>query len=391
VAGFNFGDFKMKELKDPQTQNIIEGYATKEVPDYLKRVNRDQANAMSPTAMMDRTMSEAQGSMQLFTSFFGPSPYGRVAITQQPAFNYGQSWPTLVYLPVSAFLDSTQRYMLMGSNVFSFGNFIQELTPHEVAHQWWGHIVGWSSYRDQWLSEGFADFSASLFIQATNKTDREYRAFLKRWSDAVLLKQSYGSNANDIAPISAGARMNSEKAPGAYAAVVYNKGGAVLHMLRSLMYNAQTGDQAFKAMMQDFVKTHTNKSASTDDFKAIVEKHMQPHMNLADNGKMDWFFNQWVHGTEVPKYKLTYSLTPQGTGSELKLKLAQSNVSGSFMMPVRLYASINDRILPILRIPIVGNKELDEMKVQLPFQPKEILMNYNYDVLAYESVVTVAK
>jgi aminopeptidase N len=63
----------------------------------------------------------------------------------------------------------------------SLTNFIQEVTPHEVAHQWWGHIVGWASYHDQWISEGFSDFSASLFLQYTEggKLDK----YLKFWEN----------------------------------------------------------------------------------------------------------------------------------------------------------------------------------------------------------------
>jgi len=391
VAGFNFGEFKSKEIKDTQTQQGIEGFATKEVPDFIKAFMGDEASVMSPVAMMDKTMSEAQASMQIFTNFFGPSPYGRIAITQQPALSYGQSWPTLVYLPVTAFLDSTQRWRMFEEDSFAFAKFIQEVTPHEVAHQWWGHIVGWSSYRDQWLSEGFADFSASVFLQLTNKTDKEYRGFLKRWSDGLLQKQAYGMNPNDVGPISTGYRLVNPKAGGVYNAVVYNKGGMVLHMLRSLMWHSQTGDTAFRTMMHEFVKTYAGGTASTDDFKRMVEKHIQPHMNLDGNGKMDWFFNQWVHGTEVPRYKLTYTLTPQGTGSQLTMKLAQSGVSDNFKMPTRVYASVNDRMVPILRLPVLGNKETDEIKITLPFQPKEISLNYNYDVLAYESTAVIGK
>src|SRR5437660_12357771 len=97
--------------------------------------------------------------------YFGKAPYDNIYITEQPNFSFGQSWPNLVYLPISAYIDSTQRWMLFGQINSRFTGFVQEVTPHEVAHQWFGHGVGWASYHDQWLSEGFAEFAAGLFVQ----------------------------------------------------------------------------------------------------------------------------------------------------------------------------------------------------------------------------------
>src|SRR5262249_27568341 len=150
----------------------------------------------------------------VFEQFFGKIPYGRIAITQQPQFNFGQSWPSLVYLPVSAFLDSTQRYQLMGANAFRFAQFIDEVTPHEVSHQWWGHAVGWATYHDQWLSEGFADFSAGLFLQATNKPgSSEYPNYLERQRKRVIEKNNFGLRANDAGPLWLGLRLDTFKSP----------------------------------------------------------------------------------------------------------------------------------------------------------------------------------
>ena len=142
VAGFNFGQFKMKTVEDEPTKYSLEGYATQEVPDYLK--GHGFGN-MAPSVMIQNAVIDAQNSMRLFTAWFGPLPYGRLAVTMQPEFNFGQSWPTLVYLPVTAFLDSTQRWSLMGTGAFKFAEFIQEVTPHEVSHQWWGHMVGFAT------------------------------------------------------------------------------------------------------------------------------------------------------------------------------------------------------------------------------------------------------
>jgi hypothetical protein len=51
------------------------------------------------------------------------------------------------------------------------------VTPQEVAHQWWGHTVGFDSGRDQWMSEGFADFSASLYLSYIDKDTKSSLPF----------------------------------------------------------------------------------------------------------------------------------------------------------------------------------------------------------------------
>jgi hypothetical protein len=384
VAGFNYGVFKKKEFTDEPTKYQIEGYATVEVPDYLREA-RDEI-AMSPSSLSERAMVDAQNAMRIFTKYFGEAPYGRIAITQQPQFNFGQSWPTLVYLPLSAYLDSTQRWMLMGRISTGLTEFVQEVTPHEVAHQWWGHIVGWASFHDQWLSEGFADFSAGLFLQLTEKNLDKYLKYWDRQRERIVEKNQWGNRANDAGPIWMGLRLNTYKTQGAYFRLVYPKGGFILHMLRAMMYDRKTGDQTFIEMMHDFVKTHFNQNASTESFKRIVEKHMTPAMDMDGNKRMDWFFNEWVYGTELPRYKLEYSLTPDAGGKVLlKLTVTQSGVSDNFKMLVPVYLDFDGKITRLGEATVIGNSTTPEFKVMLPQKPKRVLINAYHDVLASES------
>ena len=339
---------------------------------------------MSPKRMMQNAMREAQVSTQLFTHWFGALPYSRIAITQQPEFGFGQSWPTLVYLPVSAFLDSTQRWSLLGSSAFKFAYFVLEVTPHEVAHQWWGHLVGWGSYHDQWISEGFAEFSAGLFLQLKNAG--EYREFLERGRKLILEKNEFGFSANDVGPIWMGSRLNTHKTGAAYNKLIYAKGGYILHMLRQMMFDPQgKGDGPFIEMMKDFVDAHRNSDATTESFQAVVEKHMTPAMNLIEdsNGKMDWFFRQWVYGTEVPSYELRYSLTPTDGGkAQLKGTITQSGVSDDFVMIVPVYVQVKNRLIRIGSSSIVANDTTPQFDATLPFMPDAVLINAKHDVLA---------
>src|SRR5208283_4706795 len=103
-----------------------------------------------------------------------------------------------------------------------------------------------------------------------------------------------------------GTRLMSPHSMQAYQGDTYAKGAYVLLMLRSLLYNDQGSgdehDQAFIDMMHDFMQSHRDSPASTESFKAIAEKHMTKQMNLQGNGRLDWFFNEWVYGTLVPRY-----------------------------------------------------------------------------------------
>jgi len=387
VAGFNYGRFKKKEVSDPQAKYQIEGYATSQLPDYMR--GAEGIGGMSPSRLTDSAIVDAQNSIRIFNHWFGEAPYGRIAITQQPQMNFGQSWPTLVYLPIISFLDSTQRWQMFGIQN-SLTSFIQEVTPHEVAHQWWGHIVGWASYRDQWISEGFSDFSAGLYLQYTQggKLDR-YHKFWESQRQAILEKNAFGLRHNDAGPVWMGLRLNTARTPGAYSRIAYNKGSYVLHMLRWIMFDTKTGDQKFIEMMKDFVKSHTHENASTESFKFFVEKHMKPGMDLEGNRRMDWFFNQWVYGTEIPRYKLEYSLTEDG-GTMLSGTLTQSDVSPGFKMLVPIYLDFDGNVMRLGEIAVAGSVTTQPFQVKLPRKPKRVMINYHHDVLATESL-NVAK
>ncbi|PYV49924.1 MAG: hypothetical protein DMG92_09455, partial [Acidobacteria bacterium] len=89
--------------------------------------------------------------------------------------------------------------MLFGRIDNQFTAFVQEVTPHEVSHQWWGHAVGWASYHDQWLSEGFAEFSAALFLQQAKGEhwQKDYIEFWQRQQKRITDKNQFGIAPND--------------------------------------------------------------------------------------------------------------------------------------------------------------------------------------------------
>ena len=386
TAGFNYGRYERIDLADNITHYDISGYYLTELPDSLRRFQSGPLAAMSPRKMTEYALDQARAQMQVCTLFFGKGPYENIHITEQPNFSFGQSWPSLVYLPISAYIDSTQRWMLFGHIDNKFTGFVQEVTPHEVAHQWFGHAVGWASYHDQWLSEGFAEFAAGLFLQQAvgDKWKHDYLEFWERQRTRILEKNNYGVSPNDAGPIWLGLRLISPKSALAYQGVTYPKGAYVLLMLRSIMYDdSSTGDKdkAFKDMMHDFVEGHHDKAASTESFKAVVEKHMTKQMDLQKNGKMDWFFSEWVYGTEVPRYSFKYETSPvEGGKVKVHAEITQSEVDDHFAMLVPLFADFGNFTARLTQIEVIGNSTR-KVEFVLDKQPKKIILNAYKDIL----------
>ena len=343
---------------------------------------------MAPTAMTKYALDQTRAQMQVCTMFFGKAPYDNVNITEQPNFNFGQSWPNLVYLPISAYIDSTQRWMLFGEINTKFTGFVQEVTPHEVAHQWFGHGVSWASYHDQWLSEGFAEFAAGLFLQQAMgpKWQKDYIAFWERQRVRILEKNNFGVSPNDAGPLWLGERLISPRTPQAYQGVTYSKGAYVLEMLRSVMYDDHaTGDkreQAFVDMMHDFMESHRDTPATTESFKAIAEKHMTKQMDIQQNGRLDWFFNEWVYDTQVPRYSMQYTVKPgEGGKFRVHVEITQSEVDDRFGMFVPVFADFGNGMMRMGQVGIGGNSTRT-MEFIVDRSPKKVEINAYKDVLA---------
>jgi len=381
VAGFNYGDYKKIEIPDEITGYRISGYYLTELPNALHRYSILQS--MAPKKMTNYALEQTRAQLQLCSYYFGRSPYDDIYITEQPNFNFGQSWPNLVYLPISAYMDSTQRWLLFGHIDSKFTGFVQEVTPHEVAHQWWGHAVGWASYHDQWLSEGFAEFSAGLFLQqAVGKNWRkDYIEFWERLRLRILEKNNFDVAPNDAGPLWMGLRLVSPRSENAYQNVTYPKGADVLQMLRSIMYSPVDQDKAFVAMMHDFVESHRERAATTESFKAVAEKHMTKLMDLGKNGRLDWFFNEWVYGTQVPRYHFEYQVSPADLGKvKVHMTITQSEVDEHFAMLVPVYADFGNGMVPIAQVGIGGNTSRS-FDILLPGQPKKVALNAYKEIL----------
>jgi len=383
VAGFNLGDFKSSELKTPAGFDVT-AYANVNLPDYASGLANRGLGSMSTVPMLKNEAAQGSAAIQVYTMYFGKLPYDHVALTQQSACNFGQSWPMLVYLPTCAFWDDTIQYAL-GMRSFGEDSYWREVTPHEVSHQWWGQLVGFNSYRDQWMSEGFANFSVGLYLLETEPKMDTYRSFWNEQKKNLLQKNANGVRPIDVGPLTMGYRVANEKTGNVYQDLIYSKGAYVMHMLEMMYWTPQYKEEPFKRSMQTFVTEYSGKAATTEDLKASFEKTMPKWLDLKGDGKLDWFFDEYIYGTELPHYTMTSEFSVADGETSVHVKLEQSNVSRSFVMPVPLYLQMeNGTTVRIANVTLHGGETMDRtVKLgKLPSPGKKLLINFNADVLS---------
>lgn len=405
VAGFNYGKFKKLSTPDKVSGMTVDVYTNPGTPDIIRDINRmlEAAVAISQSGDMEEGMYVGPGHIQVNTAklaqsamadgvntartgniYFGPLADKTVSITQQEQWFFGQSWPSLIYMPFLAFLDGTTRNTL-GLN--GAKDFIDSVGAHEFAHQWWGHQVGWRGYRDQWLSEGFAEFTSALVLQQSGGWNT-YNAFWERARKNIVEKGRGATRPHfEAGPITQGWRLETWQTPGAYDAIVYSKGAYVVHMLRMTMqdHSKKNRDEAFMAMMKDFATTYAGRNPSTVDFQRIVEKHATPTLKLTQDGKLDWFFNQWVYGTSIPKYASKIDFQDVGGGKyKVTGSITQSEVPNDFIVVMPIYAHFDKTAYAqVGAVPVLGSSTKNfTFEVPLPKKPQKFTINATHDILS---------
>jgi hypothetical protein len=325
-----------------------------------------------PTAPSPRSILDQTGQLlRLFGSWFGTTPYGHLSVVE----GMGGSLPGLIFASPMALAGSSAVEAPLG-----FRNMIDESYPGLVARQWWGNLLTPATFHDDWLTAGLVNFSDSLFDTAAN--NGEYGDHWTQARDALLRASRVGPPVNPAGPVWMGMLNDTAVTPNASYALNNNKGGYVMQMLRAMMWDPQSGDRDFQTMIREFIARFANRSVSTGDFQSVVEKHMKGAMDLGGNHRMDWFFREWLYTTDVPNYRLEYSMQPNEKGGALvTARLTQSNVSPDFRMPVPVFGEFSSGVQRIGVAAMWGNTTR-EFRVALSARPKRILLNINHDILS---------
>lgn len=362
VAGFNLGEYASSSVTSANysidvyanhqvEQLLAKRLANTGVPSELERPGprrplldgnpEFQSLPANPAIALKQLGKDIDASIRFYETYSGPFPFHNLSVSQIPG-TFGQGWPGLLYLSTYSFLtaDEQRRAGLSSSHQEHFS----ELVPfHEVAHQWWGNTVGWSSYRDQWIDEAIANYLTLLFADSHRNPDHTLRVWLQRYRQMLIEKAASADQpAGEIGALALGTRLNSSKSPNAYDAVIYAKGSWVIHMLREMLRQpGASPDARFNALLLTLVTKYAYRALSTQDLRHEIETVMTPAMDLEGGHSMEWFFEQWIQGTGIPHYRVDFAVhkNENGAGYSIRGKLFQENVPRSFIARIPLYAS----------------------------------------------------
>jgi len=360
---FSVGELSEFKIADPRIPPVTV-HSNDEAHHRLDRFFLTLENKVGASLWVARLLSrqspeqdvggDVANSLAFFTRVYGKPLFDHYYAAEIP-FDYGQAFPGLIYLPVWTF-------QAVGDSGYD-----EILRAHEVAHQWWGIGVEPATYRDHWLSEGFAEFSGWWYMQLVLRDNPKFFKHLEHWRKEIRGRR------NEASPIGIGARAAFRHPRDAYL-MTYYKGAWVLQMLRNMMLDFRTmKEDAFEDMMQDFYQEYKGKRATTRDFARVVERHI--------GLPMDWFFDQWVNGTAVPRYILSWhaDTTPDHRYA-LRLRIRQEDVPADFLMPVPLRIELAGGGRAYARVNVHG--PLTEATLQLPAEPTEVELNPLESVLA---------
>ena len=361
VAGFNLGEYASSSVT--YSNYSIDVYANRQVEQQLaKRLSNNADSelqrlgprrpmmdmsqdfppvAPNPAIALKQLGKDIDASIRFYETYSGSFPFHNLSVSQIPG-TFGQGWPGLLYISTYSFLSSeVQRRAGLSS---SSQEHFSELVPfHEVAHQWWGNVVGWSSYRDQWIDEAIANYLALLFADMHKNPDHTLHVWLQRYRQRLIEKAPNADEpAGEIGALALGSRLNSSKSPQAYDDLIYAKGAWVIHMLREMLRQPGANpDARFNALLRTLVTKYAYRALSTQDLRREIEAVMTSSMDLEGGHSMEWFFEQWVQGTGIPHYRVDFTVhkSDSGTGYSIRGKLFQENVPQSFIARVPLYAT----------------------------------------------------
>jgi hypothetical protein len=402
LAGFNLG--KYKEATTHAGTVTVQTYATYDVergfpaapiqevvPAPVPALPQSPPGIIVPPrpspARNEASVGEsAAAAIRYYSERFGPYPYSKLALTQMPG-DENQGWPSLIFLSSYAFLNAAERQAL---HLQPSETSIEGTIPaHETAHQWWGDLIAWSTYRDQWFSEGLANYCALMMLQ--DKDPSAFDRIMEKYRIDLLQKNKDGITPIEAGPVTLGVRLLSSRFPQGYEAITYGRATWLFHMLRTMLDDAeaeQHGGRVASGANEPFVRAlrrlrerYQGRSITTRELLDVFAEDVPPALRYEEKPSLDWFLDGWVNGTSLPKLQLkNVRLTPRRSSVLVTGTILQKNAPIDLVTSVPLYAAESGRA-PVLLGRVFADGQESTFHISAPAGTHKILLDPQETIL----------
>ena len=239
---------------------------------------------------------------------------------------YGVRYPWVKYdqivIPgIGGGAESTSATVISEWSVMSAAELEDEtpdaLIAHELAHQWWGNLIGYKDWDHIWLSESFATHAEYLY--AIHDLSADEAAFTLHQQKAAYLREA---ETKFIRPI---VTNKWDRPNQMFDRHTYEKGGVVLNMFRELV-----GEEVFAKILRTFLETHAYSNVTTSDFFDTVRQVTEKDYN--------WFFDQWLLRPGHPVLDVSRTWNSNQKVLSVTIKQTQDRKLGTpvFRLPINL-------------------------------------------------------
>jgi len=288
---------------------------------------------------------DAARAVAFYAERFGPYPYHNLQITQMPGL-LSQGWPGLIFLSSYAFLTPEELSKMHLDPVSVILD--HQITAHETAHQWWGDLVFWRGYRDQWISEALSNYCSMMMLESQNP--EAFHAAMKRYRDNLVTKNKQGRQLREAGPATLGVRLSSSEFPEGYEAISYGRGTWLFHMLRHLLDDGVTAETdnggapstPFIRALRNLRDRYAGQSMTTRQMLDGFAAELPASVRYEGKKSLEWFFEGWINGTAVPHFQLQgMKITPSGNSVLVTGTILQKDAPKELVTSIPVYALLD--------------------------------------------------
>ena len=407
LAGFNLGQYVRASSRAANVE--VDSYATSGMENAFTRprpvppqqlpprpgplvppVSPPPPAVPVPSRNAQSVADRSAHAIDFMSRMLGPFPYSSLSLTQMPGFA-SQGWPGLVFLSSFAFLSPDERARLH-MNPYDAVLFDELMVDHETAHQWWGDLVMFRTYRDQWVMEALANYSALMLIEQEHPAN--FSTVLEQYREMLEQKNQDGQPTKDAGAVTLGQRLSCSKFPQGYDIVSYGRGTWLLHMLRHMYVDAEqepgshpairhasSGEDLFVKVLHDLVDHSAGQTITTGDLQKAFEKNLPRPLWYEGKKSLDWFFEDWVNGTAIPRLELSNVKFVRREESTVATgTILQKDAPEDLTTSVPIYAAVESRA-PVLLGRVFADGLETSFRLAAPAGTRKLLIDPYHTVL----------